>query len=110
MNSIPDRDWKVFRNLHGIAVERFCERLLERVASTATDSKRNPSERLSAISKLIREGNHDLNVLADHRRSTAFFIIARLHHDQLLTPEEFEQFSPETRNLILSIIRIGEGG
>ena len=36
---IKESDWKLFRQLHGIALERFSQRVLEEVRLAATDAK-----------------------------------------------------------------------
>ena len=109
MNSIPERDWKVFRDLHGTLMERFCGRTLEEVSRAANDPKQEAGERFSAVARIMRERAKDLNDLGDHRRSTAFFIIARMYNrENLFLPGEFERFSQETRDLILELRRLGE--
>ncbi len=104
MNGFPEKDWKVFRDLHGTLIERFCERALKKVTDLSGDTQRDPCERFSAVSRVVREVGKDLNALSDHRRSTAFLVIARMHnHEELLFPEEFERFSQETRDAILRL-------
>jgi len=34
---IPERDWKVFRELRALALERFCQRVLAEVAGVSGD-------------------------------------------------------------------------
>jgi len=109
MNSIPEQDWKVFRDLHGTLMERFCERALEEVARTATKPALEACERFNQVSSLMRERAKDIHDLADHRRSTAFLIIARMYNNEkLLLPGEFEKFSQETRDRILGLRSLWE--
>jgi hypothetical protein len=78
--------------------------VLEEVARAATNPRQDPSERFSTVGKLMAEGRKDMNDLGDHRRSTAFFVIARMHNrENLFLPGEFELFSQETREQILSL-------
>lgn len=103
MRSIPERDWKVFAKLHGALIERLYERFLNDATRAATDSRHEPSERFAQVARLMREGQKDLSDLADHRRSTAFLVIARLYHrEKVFLPGEFEQFSEETRNHVIA--------
>lgn len=82
-------------------MERFCGRVLEEVARAATNPKREASERFFTVAKLMDERAKDVNDLGDHRRSTAFFVIARMYdREKLFLPGEFEQFSQETRDQI----------
>jgi len=111
MNSIPERDWKVVSKLHGTLVERFCERVLNDVSGAATNPRQEPSERFSNVAGLMRQAAKDLNDLADHRRSTAFFVIARMRNrENLFLPGEFEQFSQQTRDEVDGLRRLQEGG
>jgi hypothetical protein len=104
MHTFPERDWKVFSDLHGVLMERFCERVLNEVVDAANNSKHEPSQLFSTVARLMRERSKDLNDLADHRRSTAFFIIARMRYrEKLFLPGEFERFSDETRNKVIAL-------
>jgi len=85
--------------------------VLNEVSRAATDPKPESSERFSTVSKLMREGAKDLNDWADHRRSTAFMVIARMYNgEKLFLPGEFEQFSQETRDKIADLRSLWEGG
>ena len=109
MNSIRESDWRVFRDLHGALMERFCERVLEEVAQAANNAKQDASKRFSTVARLMRERAKDLNDLADHRRSTAFLIIARMYNrEKLFLPDEFERFSHEIRDQIMGVRTLWE--
>ena len=42
MTDIKESDWKLFRSLHGVALERYCQRVIEAVKSVAEEEeKRN---------------------------------------------------------------------
>jgi hypothetical protein len=43
--TIPESDWKVFRQLHPIALNRYCEEVLQDIAQIAGDTKTTPHER-----------------------------------------------------------------
>ncbi|MGH7972155.1 MAG: hypothetical protein ACREIC_25860, partial [Limisphaerales bacterium] len=91
MNGIPESDWKVFRKLHGVLMERFFEHVLEEVTRAATNPKKAPSERFVDAERIMRQSGKDAYDLGDHRRSTAFLVIARMcNREKLLLPEEFE--------------------
>ncbi len=81
------------------------------MARVATTSKDEPARRFSTVARLIREGEKDWRDLSDHRRSTAFLIIARMYHrEKLFLPNESEQFSEETRNEIIALSSLWEPG
>ncbi len=95
----------MFRQLHPVALERFCERILTEVGKTVSDSERGFYPRYQEIYTIIEKRDKEVARLFDDlRRSTALFQIAALHGQGLLTDEEFQRFGPETRasvNLML---------
>ena len=97
---ILEADWKLFRRLQPLALERFCRCVLDDIARLllSADSKRNSHERYLAVCKLIRQRDEELADSFDNpRRSTAFVQLARIRAEGLLTEEEFAGFSSETR-------------
>ncbi|MCI0743676.1 MAG: hypothetical protein L0Y72_31990 [Gemmataceae bacterium] len=103
--TISEADWKVFRQVRQIALERFCERVLIDIARLASDIKKSSHERYLAVFKLIEERDEELaGAFNDMRRSTAFFQLARISRNELLTDEEMSRFSPETRAVVQSLL------
>jgi hypothetical protein len=106
MREIKESDWKVFRKLHPVAVERYCERVLAESESLHRDTSRSAHERYLALYQLFRERDKELaRLFDDFRRSTALWQIAAIKGRGLLTGEEFAQFSEETRNLVAVLLR-----
>jgi hypothetical protein len=98
---IFESDWKLFRELHPIALERFCERLLSDVTELATTTGKTAHERYLALFKLLEDRNEELaGAFDDFRRSTACRQLAIIRSRGLLTDEEFARFSPETRAMV----------
>jgi len=57
-----------------------------------------------AVYKFLQKQDEELGqIFNDYRRSTAFFQIAMMYDRNLLTEEEFQEFSPETVNMILGL-------
>ena len=95
---ISEPDWKLFRQLHAVALERFCERVLGEVHRIAADSSKGTHERYLAVFDLIRRRDRELaDAFNDLRRSTALVQLARIQFHDLFSGEEFARFSPETR-------------
>ena len=93
-------DWKIFRRLHDIALERYCQRVLEevRVAAECTSDYHDCYLRLY---RLIRERDKTMAVTFDDpRRSNAFLLLANMIDEELLAPEELKQFSLEVQERI----------
>jgi hypothetical protein len=95
---ISERDWKLFRRLHPIALERFSERVLSEVAQLASATGKSAHDRYLAVFKLLQRRDKELaEAFDDLRRSTAWRQLAVLRSQELLTEEEYAGFSPETR-------------
>jgi hypothetical protein len=106
---IHESDWKVFRRLHSIALERFCKRVLEEVREAAA-CQTDYHDCYRKLYRLIR--NHDRRMAAafdDPSRSRAFLLLANIIGEGLLTAEELKQFSPEVQARI-KIINELRGG
>ncbi|MBO0858405.1 MAG: peptide ABC transporter substrate-binding protein [Chloracidobacterium sp.] len=105
MVEIKESDWKFFRQAHKIALERFCERILDENEELLSDTSRSAHERYIAIYRLFRERDKEVaNLFDDFRRSTALWQIAALRGRGLLTDEEFARFSQETQNRIALLL------
>jgi hypothetical protein len=97
MRNISEVDWKLFRQLHPIALERFCQRVLSEVGSLASSPDKSSHQRYLAVFQLIQRRDRELaDAFNDLRRSTALRQLACIQSQELLTDEEFARFSPET--------------
>src|SRR6185369_11069802 len=54
-NEIKESDWKLFRQLHPVALERFCERVLAEVQAAVTDTSECSHDRYLKLFDLVRE-------------------------------------------------------
>jgi len=105
---IPEQDWKTFRQLQPMLINRFCERALNDLMKTATGPATHHA-RFLKIYELIDEQNEELGRAFDNlRRSTALLQLATMHSLNLFTNEEFMQFSPETRALMDSLLSFSQ--
>lgn len=101
MRQISERDWKIFRQVRAVALERFCEKVLSDIAKVASDPKRTAHERYLATYKLIHERDRDLgDAFNDCRRSTALEQITVIYRLGVITREELQRFGEETRSLL----------
>ena len=96
-SDIPERDWKVFRQLQPIALERFCEKVLSEIRDISS-SDQSAHERYLHIFRTVRDQDKELATLFDNpRRSNAWFQLSLIHSHELLTLEEMQRFSAETQ-------------
>ncbi|OWK35784.1 peptide ABC transporter substrate-binding protein [Fimbriiglobus ruber] len=105
--AISEPDWKLFRHLHAVALDRFCYRVLAEVNRITADSSLTHHARYLEVVKLVdRRDRECAELFDDLRRSTALLQLARIRSLDLVTDEEFAQFSPETRGVVESILEI----
>src|SRR5690242_8709432 len=102
---IPEADWKRFRELQAVALERFCQRVLDDIERLAGDKSKSAHERYAAVYRLIQRRDRELADAFDSpRRSTAFQQLALLRRRRLVTDEEMAEFTEETRAVIESFL------
>jgi len=107
MHDISEADWKIFKPLRKLALERFCERVLDEVAHIGADQSKTKHERYLAIYRLTRERDKEIDPIFDTlRRSTAIRQIYSFRSHELITADELRQFSPELVRRIEGLIEM----
>ena len=95
-----EADWKAFRELRELALERFCERTLREVRDL-TQAKGSSHERYLKIYRLLQNRDKKIAIgFNDVRRSTMDEHLVAIHSLDLLTPEEMTRFSDDRRNMV----------
>jgi hypothetical protein len=106
-SDIKESDWKLFRRLHGIALERYCQRVIEKVKSVAEESSDSYHDGYLKIFLLLRERDKTLARTFDEpHRSNALILLTNIIEEGLLDEEEIMQFSPAALEVVESIDRI----
>lgn len=104
---IAERDWKRWRQLTPILLDRFC-RAVVRKAATFSDSAASGHEQFLALYHFVAKSNQELARVFDNpRRSTALVQIAAAVSLGIMTREELDSFSEELRSRIDALIEIG---
>ena len=107
---IKESDWKLFRRLHPVALERFCQQVIEEISQTTANCTGEYHKRYLEVYRTIKERDKEMGrAFDDMRRSTAFFLLANIRGSDLLTDDEFSQFSLETREAVEVILGICRG-
>jgi hypothetical protein len=102
----PERDWKVFRELREVALERFCERVLAGVEAFRLDRQRSHHERYLALWRWLGERNQEMaRAFDDSKRSQMLPQLIAMRQLELLEGEELERFTLETRERVEKIVR-----
>jgi hypothetical protein len=107
---IEESDWKVFRQLQPVALDRCCQRVLAELDHVASDTEKTNHERYLAVYKLIQRRDKELaDAFDDMRRSTAIRQIARIQSHKLWTDEEMSRFSSKTRDAVQFLLDTWRG-
>ena len=107
MREIKESDWKILRQLHSAALERFCERILLEIHQMHSDSTKSFYQRYLDVYAAMRRRDKEVAVTFDDlRRSTALQQLTAMKVRDLLTEEEFSRFSQETQDLVALLLEI----
>ena len=97
-----ESDWKKFTKLKKIALERFCESVLDEFRVLCDREDLTAHERYSELYKIIQKRDRELGRAFDsHSRSRADQQLRDMYNRGLVTDDELSKFSEETRNLVL---------
>lgn len=106
LHDFPESDWKVFRELRELALERFCKRVLEEVEPLRRDTSRSHHERYLHVFRFLRARDEELaHAFNDPRRSRMIGQLAAIHAYGLLEPHELERFTERTRATVESLAK-----
>jgi len=106
MREIKESDWKILRQVHKEALERFCKQILSEVERVNSDSAKSYHQRYLDLWKVLRQRDKELgDTFDDLRRSTAFTQLASMKARGLLTDDEFSRFSGEIRDIVALLLR-----
>lgn len=108
--SVSEGDWKVFRELRQVALERLCDKILAESRAEIERPGKSSHEKYLSLYKLLDKRDADIaRGFNDFRRSTALMQIGIIHSMGLLTGEELRRFSPETLRTIEMYAGIPDG-
>lgn len=101
VGDFPESDWKLFRQLHTVALERFCRRILAEVERVSALTTRSYHDRYLRVFKLIQKRNRELaRAFDDPRRSRALQQLLAMYSIGLIEPAELARFSASTQETI----------
>jgi hypothetical protein len=95
---LPEADWKAFRKLREIALDRFCRRILDELDTLRRDDSKSAHERYLAVYRHLRDRDDHLGrAFDDPRRSRMLPQLAVILALDLLEPAELSRLSEPTR-------------
>jgi len=107
---IKESDWKRFKEVHQIAMERFDQKCLQEAEYHLTDKAKSATERFFEVRDIMRDRNKQRATLFDdYRRSTAWMQIAFMRAHKLITDEEMLRFSEDLQDRVAHFLQIARG-
>ncbi len=101
MREIPKRDWKILRSLKDQLLQQFCERILLKIKPIIDNRENDSYQAYLKLYKTIIEEDKTLGYLFDDlRRSTAFSVLAAWRRYDLLSDDNYNRLTEETRRVI----------
>ena len=104
--SISESDWKKFKGLRALALDRFCLGVLADAKAISMHGALSAHARYGMLYGVIRDRNRDMaNMFDYYSRSSACSCLALMVHHDLLTDAELAIFSEETLQAINYAVR-----
>jgi len=100
---VPEQDWKVFRELREVALERLCERALGDAMAVIEKRDESHHKRFLELFDLLVDRNQDIARGFDApRRSAMLAQLSFIHSLELLESDELARLSASTLEAIES--------
>ena len=101
---MKESEWKKFKKLKDICLERFCERVLANASSVVSEKGKTSLDRYYDLYQLIQDEDEDLEKAFDGlSRSKAFMQLLLMYRMKLVEESELDEFEDETKNEIRRI-------
>jgi hypothetical protein len=98
---IAESDWKKFKRVRTLALERFSQRVLDDAARIHARESSTAYERYLELYRLFRDQDREMAKAFDAPgRSTASLSLMLMWRRGLVTEEEMSAFSPELQRLV----------
>ena len=97
---IPETDWKLWRELQKLALERFCQKALDDFAKFK-DAEGTAHERYLKLYLLVKQRDKKLGQMFDGpSRSNAVMQLSAAVKARVITRAELDRFTEETRKRV----------
>lgn len=103
---IKESDWKVFKKIRPIALQRYCDKVMKNVDEIINNKQRDSHDRYLSMYEIVQDGDEKLSSMFDSfSRSKATNQLVMFYDTGIISDEELAQFSDETREYVLAIIK-----
>ena len=105
---IAERDWKVFKELHSIAMNRFFEKAVKDMQPMLWHKDKPAQERFwDALTYAKKQREQAARLFDGKSRSNAVFQAGLIYANHLLSKEEINRFSPEMQEHLERFLTVG---
>lgn len=111
MSDIKESDWKYLRNLKKVLLDRLCNRILDNIQAECTSAKREPDvheQYLTVYRQVEKMDKIVADCFDDWSRSKIIFRVLFLIKHRVITDEEIEQLSDETKERVKSYLTLSD--
>jgi len=97
-SEIPETDWKIFKQLHQKLLQEYCAGVLKEIEALIYNQEGSAHERYLAVYKLLERRDRQMaDAFDDYRRSTAVIQLGMMRRMKLLSDEDLQLLSEQTR-------------
>ena len=98
---IKEADWKIFRELQPVLLDRFCQGHLDNVSHIINAPNKGGHQRYLEMFRLTQKFDNLVKLLFDGlRRSDALMKLAGMREAKLVTDEEYARFGEATHRWV----------
>ena len=107
--NFPETDWKMLSRIKPLTLDRLCQRILQESGDILARAKEGGNHGVYLeLFRHIQESDKVVSACFDQwSRSHALDILINWRRENLLTEEEFDAFSPETRRMVDGFLKMG---
>lgn len=101
---IAEKDWKLFKKIYAIALDRFCQRVLDDCQAICNMHTESAHDRYGTLYSLIRERDKDMAMAFDNAlsRSRAVLSLRLMVAYGVLSRDEVSEFSTDVQDQVES--------
>lgn len=95
---MTEKDWKLFKELRLLALDRYCAKVLKEISRACQKEGKTNHENYLTVYKMIKNRDRKIaDAFNDLRRSTADMQLAIIYRLGVIEEEELEGFSEQAR-------------
>lgn len=104
--SVSDNDWKKYRELHELALDRFCQGALANAQTIAQNEALSAHARFRTLHRMMRSRDKDLaSMFNTSQRSEVWLSLMLMVAHGLLSDEDLSVLSEELRARLTDAVR-----